>query len=316
MNPAPPARIALLGSLAMDLLVSVDALPRPGESVEALRLRIERGGKGGNQAVAAVRQGVEVLFLGALGRDEAGRSYRKFLKEEGIDVTAVRSVGDPTGTTIITSEPGGGTTTLHALGANERLDDYEIRKHDSLLQSCDLVLTQLEMPYEAILEAGRIANAASIPLVINASPPDPEFPWQEIRTDCLVVNETEAAALFGTPPRAETPSFVRQAIHEMRVENLVVTRGDASTLVYTREGEHYEVEAMPAIPTDPYGAGDAFVGCLAARLAGKEPLENAVRAANCAGALATLGCGAQAPIPDRAAVEQHLVHLPRQLSGG
>lgn len=293
----------------MDLFATVESLPRPGEAVDATRFRVEQGGKGGNQALAAARQGAEVFLFGALGRDEAGRSYRKFLKEEGIDVSSVRSVGDPTGMILLAFDSEEASTSIHVAGANDRLDERDIQARIDLVESCDLVLAQLEMPYEAVLEAGRSANAESIPLMINASPPDPEFPWQEIRTDCLVLNETEAGMLFGSHPHGESPSYVRQAIHEMRVEVLVVTRGAASTLVYTREGEHFEIDVMPAIPVDPYGAGDAFVGCLAARLAAGEPIETAVCAANCAGALATLGLGAQGPIPDRSAVEQHLSHL-------
>jgi len=309
MTAANRPRVAVVGSLAIDHFALVEALPLPGETVSARRFERCHGGNGANQAVAAARQGAETFLIGALGRDDDGRRYRKRLQEEGIDPGHLSSSREPTASTLVTIDPSGSATAVVSRGANNTLDPEAVRAKADLLRSCDLVLVQFEIPYDAVLEAGRIANVSSIPLVINASPPDPEFPWQELRTHCLVVNEAEAALLLGCPPQSESPAYVRQAIHEMRVEHLVVTRGDASTLVYSRTGDCFEVETLPAIPVDPYGAGDAFAGCLAARLAANESIEQAVRAANCAGALATLGVGTQESIPDRAAVEQHLGHL-------
>jgi ribokinase len=145
--------------------------------------------------------------------------------------------------------------------------------------------------------------------VINPSPFLPTFPWAEIRTDVIVANETEAEALLGFRPELSAVSEVRARLHELRADALVVTRGGDETLAFTREGEVFTVPVLSVLPVDTVGAGDAFTGCLAARLAQGETLETALRAANCAGALTTLGAGAQDPIPDRDQVERHVQFL-------
>ncbi len=102
---------------------------------------------------------------------------------------------------------------------------------------------------------------------------------------------------------------MRQRLHELRIENLIITRGGDDTLVYRHCDEPFEVPTLPVLPIDTVGAGDAFAGCFTARIAAGDSLDSAIRAANCAGALTTLGPGAQAPLPDREMVIQHLEHL-------
>ena len=111
------------------------------------------------------------------------------------------------------------------------------------------------------------------------------------------------------PAKLHDSSNVRQRIHELRIEHLIITRGSDSTLVFRRTEDPFEVETMAVLPIDTVGAGDAFAGCFAAWIASGASLEDSVRAANCAGALTTLGGGAQNPIPDRDKVEQHFEQI-------
>jgi len=305
----PLSRIVVVGSLNLDYFTRVEFLPRPGETIAAERLNRFRGGKGANQAIAAARQGCEVTLVGAVGTDEGGGSYRRALEEEGIRTDHLRTAPGETGSAFITVDRQGENMIVIAPGANAELRRSDITRSAPWIESCALLLGQFEVPTAALVEAARIANRCNALVVINPSPFLPTFPWEEIRTDVIVANETEAEALLGFRPELSAVSEVRARLHELRADALVVTRGGDETLAFTREGEVFTVPVLSVLPVDTVGAGDAFTGCLAARLAQGETLETALRAANCAGALTTLGAGAQDPIPDRDQVERHVQFL-------
>lgn len=302
----PQSRVVVVGSLNLDYFTRVEALPRPGETVAAERLNRFRGGKGANQAIAAARQGCEVTLVGAVGTDEGGGAYRRALEEEGIRTDHIRTAPGETGSAFITVDREGENMIVIAAGANAELRRGDIARAAAAIEDCDVLLMQFEVPTAAIIEAARLANQANVQMVINPSPFLPTFPWEEIRTDVIVVNETEAEELLGFPPSVQTQHEVYTRLHELRTGSLVVTRGGEETFAFLREREFLEVPVLSVLPVDTVGAGDAFAGCLAARLAQGFSLEEALRAANCAGALTTLGAGAQDPIPDRAQVDRHV----------
>lgn len=301
--------VAVIGSLNIDYFTRVEALPGPGETVASDRLDLFHGGKGANQAISANRQGCHVYLFGMLGNDEPGRNYRKELEDEGVDITYLLEAATRSGSAFIVVDRKGENMIVTASGANSRVSIEDIRKGTKIIESCGAILGQFEVPHSPLVEAARIANRSDIPVVINPSPFDPSFPWQEIQTDYLIANEIEAAELLEFQPTEEEISTVRQRLHELRIETLIVTRGGDETLVFTRTEECFTVPTMPVLPIDTVGAGDAFAGCFTARIASGESLEHALQAANCAGALTTLGPGAQSPIPDRAKVDQHVEHL-------
>lgn len=302
-------RVAVVGSLNLDHFARVETLPKPGETVTADRLTHFHGGKGANQAVAAARQGCAVVLFGAIGSDEAGAAYLRALEEEGVSTFCIRTVPGPTGAAFITLDHHGENMIVVAPGANAELRRSDIAKEAARIEECDILVGQFEVPAAALVEAAHLANRAGIPVLINPSPLLPAFPWDEIRTDYLVVNETEALELLGFAPGSSLVGEVRERLHELRAAHLIVTRGGEETLVFTREGGFDAIPVLPVLPVDTVGAGDAFAGCLAARLAQGADLYTALRAANCAGALTTLGSGAQGPMPDHAQVERHLQFL-------
>lgn len=301
--------VAVVGSLNIDYFARVESLPAPGETISSDTLDSFRGGKGANQAISAHRQGVKSLLFGAVGEDSHGKSYRKALKEEGVEVEYLASVKGKTGSAFIMVDRSGENMIVISSGANSEITREQIKARAKVIESCEALLAQFEVPTAAILEAARIANRKEIPVIINPSPTRSNFPWQEIRTDYLITNEIEAVEVLGFSPWEEEMSLVRQRLHELRVENLIVTRGSSETLVFQKSEEILSIPTLPVLPIDTVGAGDAFAGCFAARIAQGEELESALLAANCAGALATLGAGAQKPIPDREKVDQHLEHL-------
>ncbi|MDF1823722.1 MAG: ribokinase [Verrucomicrobiales bacterium] len=309
MSDTSRASISVIGSLNIDYFTKVSALPSPGETVSSTGLELFRGGKGANQANAARRQGAEVHFFGCVGQDEEGKAYRDALDADGIDVSFLKQVSTKTGAAFITVDTAGENMIVIAPGANDKLGSDDIKAGRSVLLESGAVLGQFETPLEALVEAAILANKENIPVVINPSPVRLEFPWHMVKTDYLIVNEGEASEVLGFAPMSEEPGILRQRLHELRVEHLIVTRGGDETLVFTRTGDSFSVETLPVLPVDTVGAGDAFAGCFTARIADGAPLEEAIRAANCAGALTTLGAGAQNPVPDRQKVDQHLEHL-------
>jgi len=309
MSDPNQTAVAVIGSLNLDYFTRVDELPAPGETVASDRLDLFRGGKGANQAIAVRRQGCKVGLFGATGDDDHGAAYRSALEEEGIDIANLVAAPARTGAAFITVDSRGENMIVIAPGANDALSADDIRRGAAAIEGSAALLGQFEIPVAALVEAVRIANQRDVPVVINPSPFDPTFPWQEVRTDYLIVNEGEAAEVLEFSPLVEDLATVRQRLHELRVEHLIITRGGDSTLVYGRSIDPFDVPTLPVLPIDTVGAGDAFAGCFTARIAAGEALEPALQAANCAGALATLGAGAQDPVPDRNQVDRHIAQM-------
>lgn len=304
-------QVAVVGSLNIDHVARVEELPGPGETVAASDFDTYPGGKGANQAISVRRQGCEVHFFGSVGSDEKGEAYRESLEEEGIYTEHLKQVPAPTGSAFITVDGDGENFIVIAPGANSLLTARDIENGSPVLEECAALLCQFEVPSAAVIAALRAANRFSIPSVVNPSPVDPTFPWGEVRIDHLIVNEHEAHEILEFPPAMEDPSLVRQRLTEFRIEHLVVTRGGDETLVFPHTADAYRVATLPVLPVDTVGAGDAFAGCYTAWISRGETVENAVRAANCAGALATLGAGAQDPIPDLDKIHQHIDQIPK-----
>lgn len=298
--------MAVVGSLNLDYFSQVESLPAAGETVTAFRLSQSKGGKGANQAIAAARQGVNVLLIGAVGSDEGGQAYLRALEEEGISTECIRTVAGETGSAFITIDSAGENTIVVAPGANAELRRTDIAREAARIEGCDVLVGQFEVPCSALEEAARLVNLKAIPFILNPSPFHPSFPWGEIAVDYMIVNAGEAELLLNFPPELSSANEVAKILVELRVEHLIVTRGAKETLVFCRDRTSLSIPVLSVLPVDCVGAGDAFTGCFAARIAQGACLESALRAANCAGALTTLGVGAQSPIPNREEVDRHL----------
>ncbi|MCB1090374.1 MAG: ribokinase [Verrucomicrobiae bacterium] len=306
MPESPQPVIAVIGSLNVDYVARVGRLPMPGETVAASDLEIVHGGKGANQAIAAARQDCDVRMIGSVGSDEIGKNYLKYLADEGVNTSGVKKVKEtPTGTAFISVDGTGENTIVVSAGANGLTSADQVRSRESDIEKADVLLAQFEVPLGAVVEALRIANRAGVLSVVNPSPLRPTFPWATVEIDYLIVNETEAAEILeDLPVDLDAACEIREFLAGLRVLGLIVTRGSDPTLVIGPE-QAFEAPTLAVVPVDTVGAGDAFAGCFAARLAKGEILWEAVLAANCAGALTTLRPGAQGPIPDRETVDQH-----------
>ncbi len=273
----PDGSVVVVGSVNTDYVLRVARRPDGGETVADAELELHPGGKGANQAVAAARSGASVHLVARVGDDAAGQARLAQLRAHGVEVDHVRPTpGAPTGTAVILLTPDGENSIVVAPGANGRLSPADLDDAGALISSASVLLAQLEVGLDAVRRAVQLAPAGAL-VVLNAAPYR-DLPPELLRhVDVLVVNQSEAAALSGQPVRDETGA--RAVLPELRrlgPAAVVVTLGADGALASSSQGE----ELVPAPPTevvDTTGAGDAFVGGLAAVLAAGRPLAEAVR---------------------------------------
>ena len=283
----------MLGSLNMDLVVTVPHLPRPGETVLGERLGRYPGGKGANQAVAAARLGGQVAMVGRVGADDFGPELVENLTANGVDASGVEPDNSAaTGAALIFVGPEGQNMIAVAPGANGRLDKVDIARAVATLQSGDVLVMQLEIPMAVITPAAVAARRAGGRVLLNAAPAQRLDQGLLEQVDTLVVNEREASDLVNEA----SPEAMVQALHAIGPRIAIVTLGPAGS-VYCDETGGHRVEAFHVKAVDATGAGDAFVGALAVGLANGLPVQAAMRFANAAGAAATTLLGAQAALP-------------------
>jgi ribokinase len=172
----------------------------------------------------------------------------------------------------------------------------------------DVLLLQFEIPMASIIQSIRLANRAKVPVVLNPSPLREGFPWSQCKVNTLIVNAGEAEAIFGRKLTRLSESLPpwQEALRRRQIDRLVITRGAQPTFCLTQK-DFQVVPTLRVKPVDTVGAGDAFTGAFAACLAERTDIVNAIRHANCAGALATLKPGAQESIPHRRTVERALL---------
>jgi len=301
-------RVTVLGSLNMDISVTVPRLPGPGATVVGGAARFTPGGKGANQAVAAARLGGDVRMVGCVGHDEFGRRLLAALRAEGINADAVRVVADaPTGLAMIAVDASGENLITVSPGANHALAAPDVATA-AAAGDRDILVISAEIPVPAITAA--LAEAHGAPCVLNLAPAPPAAADLVAATgrnlDWLVVNESEAAAILGHPvsglaaaakAAAElTARGPRHAVVTAGAAGAALSSPNASVGVVTSARTHvihgFHVEAV-----DTVGAGDTFVGALAVAVAAGVPAPDAVRAAAAAGAAAVTRHGAQTAMP-------------------
>jgi len=290
-------RVTVLGSINMDISVTVAELPGPGATVLGGAATFSPGGKGANQAVAAARLGASVRMLGCVGRDDFGQQLVQALAAEGVDVAAVAVLDDvPTGLAMITVDAGGENIITVAPGANHKVSCAEVRQGDVLVISA-------EIPLPVIRQALVIRQAPGRQLVVlNLAPAPPRADAAAILAagvDWLVVNQSEAAAVLGSSVRGlDGAREAAAALVAAGAGNAVVTAGaDGAALASADQHDVMIVPGIPVAAVDSVGAGDTFVGALATALAAGVAAREAVTAAAAAAAAKVTKRGAQAGLP-------------------
>jgi ribokinase len=297
------AGVFVVGSINQDFVLRVARRPEPGETVTDADLSFHPGGKGANQAIAAARLGAEVAMFGRVGEDAFGRELVENLRENGVDTGHVETVSQaPTGSAFVTVTPDGENAIIVSPGANRRFGPEEIETAAGDLETAQLLIAQLEVSIEAVEEAARIVSDAGGRFLFNLAPPREVCDSLLRLSDPLVVNEHEAAFLLGEHAQEDPEESARKLL-KLGPSSAVMTLGAAGAILAT-EGPARHFPAPEVKPVDTTGAGDAFVGALAAKLAEGVPLEEAVPYAVLAGAVAVTREGAQGSLPTSENIEE------------
>jgi len=292
--------IVVVGGANMDYVVRGRALPKPGETVMGDLFQEAPGGKGANQAVAVARLGARVALVARVGVDERGKTILERLKDEKVDTEyIVEDEREQTGVALILVGEGGEKEILTAPGANLQFSIEQIRAAATMIQSARILLTQLEVPLEALMLAARLARQAGAKVVLDPSPPI-SLPDELLRVVSLIKpNAREAEALTGIQVRdRDSARDAAKRLLERGVGAVAVQAGDEGNLIVTTEGEYW----FPKIPIqsiDATGAGDAFAAALAVGLLEERSWQQAGAWASAAAALKTTKVGAQAGLPTR-----------------
>jgi ribokinase len=296
--------VFVLGSINQDFVLKVERRPNPGETVTNAELSTGSGGKGANQAAAAARLGASVTFLGRVGDDEFGEPLVQALGEKGIDTSLVKQVsGESTGAAFITVTPDGENAITVAPGANRSLTPEDADAASEAIGDSRVLVAQMEIPVETVVRAVEIAVQRGIRALVNLAPTF-EVPRELLeKLDPLVVNEHEAAFLLGGEVEGVDGALsAASKLLSLGPQSAVVTIGEAGAVCASGESSRH-LPAPKVDVVDTTGAGDAFVGALAARLARDAPLEDAVAYAVRAGAAAVTKVGAQGALPTPDVVE-------------
>ena len=305
-DPREGPEIAVVGSANLDLVVDVETIPVPGETVLGGDLRLIPGGKGANQAVAAARLGRRVAMIGRLGDDDAATTLRSAMDAAGVDTTRLLNTdATPSGTALIAVAADGDNTVVVSPGANGRVSSADVASAAGVLSAAAVVLLQLEVPLEAVAAAVRHARGM---VVLNPAPaPTAMLPDDLLDgVDVLVPNQTELATLAGYAGLSAIgqvdPDTAVALARGLPVAAAVVTLGAAGAMVVTPDDATH-VPAPAVEPVDTTAAGDAFCGALADALVDGADLVRATAWAVRVGTAATLRHGAQPSLPKPTEVE-------------
>lgn len=293
-------KIIVVGSCNTDMVIRVDHLPEPGETIIGHDFITNQGGKGANQAVAVKRLGGETAFIARLGNDDFGAKSLRLLTEEGIDTSFVRLTdGVSTGVALIPVDDKGENSIIVSSGANALLSPLDIEAAKPLFEKASILLMQLETPVPTLISAACLAKQFGAKVVLNPAPyPKEPLPIELLElVDIITPNETEAAGMSGVKVLDEESAL--KAICEIQgqgVGNVIITAG-ASGAYTSTEGQLVRIPSEKVEVVDTTAAGDTFCGALCVALSKGTDMVQAIRFANKAASLSVTRLGAWMSIP-------------------
>ena len=289
--------ICVIGSLNMDLVVNVDTMPKPGQTIIGSNFKEVPGGKGANQAVAMARLNGNVSMIGKVGEDGFGQTLINSLKNDKVDTTYIQTAKGATGVALITVDKNAQNSIVVSPGANFEVKEDDIDNNIEAIKNSDIVVLQLETPLNTIKYALNKAKELNKYTILNPAPAVKLDDEIIKNVDLLTPNETELEILSGVS--IETEEDIQKAAQimiEKGVKELIVTLGSKGSLYINKEKsmfkKAYKVEAV-----DTTAAGDSYTGALAVALSQDKNIEDAMDFASKVGALSVLKEGAQSSLP-------------------
>ncbi|WP_051564330.1 ribokinase [Desulfovermiculus halophilus] len=297
-------RVIVVGSANTDLAVRVENLPSKGETVMGRDLTFFFGGKGANQALAALRCGADVLLIARIGTDHYGQRLARHLKDSGLPAAGIAADDEhPAGLAFILVEPGGDNQITVVPGSNQHLSPADVRACADWFAPGSVLLTQLEIPMDTAAAALELAKSCAMTTILNPAPFAPLSRSILAATDILTPNQGEAVALCDSAEDImQDPSQHLAPVLDLGPKEIIITLGQDGALRVTRKRQLH-IPASPVRAVDTVGAGDAFNGALAAAMAHGCSMQNALRLAGAAGALTAATPGAQEALPSQEDIE-------------
>lgn len=292
--------IAVLGGINMDLVTNAKLLPNPGETIKGYKFGMYPGGKGSNQAVSIGRLGGAVYMIGRIGDDSFGEILKNSMHNSGVDTKFVKiSKNQSTGIALIMVDDKGENMITFVPGANGDIIPSDIKSAENGIKNSDIFLAQLEVSYDAIFEAVKIAHNNNVRVIIDPAPvPDIDFPstfWEKV--SIITPNEIEAKGLTGIDVTdIESAKKAGEIFLSWGINDVIVKLGAKGCVLVNSSGYNY-IEPVKVNSIDSTAAGDVFAGALSFSLSKGNDIIKALKFANYAGALSTTKHGAQPGAP-------------------
>lgn len=299
------ARIVVVGSSNIDMVVKADRIPGAGETLLGGDFVMVPGGKGANQAVCAAKLGADVKLVARVGEDVFGDTSLRNFESVGIDTRfVVRDPLCPSGVALITVDARGENAIVVAPGANHALSPADVDNARDSIAEADVVVLQLEIPADTVSHTVELAKSLGTRVVLNPAPMRPMSPEVLSRVDVLTPNEYEAAGLLGRPGESvdDDPEPAARKLISMGARCVVITLGEKGAYL-AGEGISEYIEPIKVSAVDTTAAGDAFTGAFACALSEGRGLREAARFATRVAAVSVTRMGAQPSMPSRAEID-------------